>query len=277
MPAAHSPLASCLLPWLIGAVQQQPRVRGSADELPVRGERAVAAHVPKGLPVVVVDVPFSIGQVGNGANPSPESVPYVLCHSKTSLPLGAPVAESCLSPTERPAERERTNGQEGNMELLKRIQELLRTKEVTADFEADDELSFQARTGPISVRMRITAREEALVVCAHIPIFAPPNARQRMCEALSLANWQLRFARFEMDASDGELRCRADMPLYDAVPTDKQLTRLMYSVWSISEQYAPALVEVMTSDTDPAIAIARVEEPSHTTSERPRTSDLTVN
>ena len=98
-----------------------------------------------------------------------------------------------------------------------------------------------------------------------------------MCEAISLANWQLRFARFELDAEDGELRCRADWVLYDGVPTDKQLTRLIYSVWSITERYVPALVEVMMGQADPAVAIAQVELPEPESIRRQQKTDLTVN
>ena len=163
------------------------------------------------------------------------------------------------------------------MELLKRIQELLRTKDVTAEIDKDGELTFLARTGPVSVRMVISVTDSAVIVRALIPLFAPVHRRQAMYEAMSLANWQLRFARFEMDAEDGELRCRADMPLYDGVPTDQQLTRLIYCVWNITERYAPALVEVMTGQADPAIAIAKAEETRIQPARRKQGTDLTVN
>lgn len=163
------------------------------------------------------------------------------------------------------------------MELLKRIQELLRTKDVTAEFDKDSELTFLARTGPVSVRMRISVREKAIIATCFIPIFVPVQRRASMCEAISIANWQLRFARLEMDHEDGELRCRADMPLYDGVPTDEQLTRLMYSVWSITERYAPALVEVMTGQEEPAVAIAKAEQPEIEPVRRRKEVDLTVN
>jgi hypothetical protein len=163
------------------------------------------------------------------------------------------------------------------VELLKRIQELLRTKDVTAEFESDGELGFLARTGPISVRIRINVRESAIIVTSFIPLFTPAERRAAMCEAISLANFNLRFARFEMDAEDGELRCRADFPLYDGVPTDQQLTRLTFSVWSISERYAAALVDVMMGQSEPAIAIARVEQPEIEPIRRKQERDLTVN
>jgi hypothetical protein len=163
------------------------------------------------------------------------------------------------------------------MELLKRIQELLRTKDVTAEIEGDDGLTFLGRTGPVSVRIRISVREKAIIVCSFIPIFVPAQRRAAMCQALSLANWQLRFARFEMDAEDGEVRCRADWVLYDGVPTDSQLTRLIYCVWSVTERYAPALVEVMTGQAEPAVAIARVETLETEPISRKQSTDLTVN
>ena len=97
------------------------------------------------------------------------------------------------------------------MELLKRIQELLRTKDVTAEIDKDGELMFIAMCGPVSVRIVITATDSAIIVRGYIPLFVPTQRRAVMCEALSRANWQLRFARFEMDAEDGELRCRADL------------------------------------------------------------------
>ena len=164
-----------------------------------------------------------------------------------------------------------------SVELLKRIQELLRTKDVTAEIDKDGELTFLARTGPLSVRIRISVREKAIIVCSFIPIFVPVQRRAAMCQAISLANWQLRFARFEMDAEDGEVRCRADWVLYDGVPTDQQLTRLIYCVWSVTERYAPALVEVMTGQADPAVAIARVETPEIEPVQRKQGTDLTVN
>ena len=163
------------------------------------------------------------------------------------------------------------------MELLKRIQELLRTKDVSAEIESDGEISFLTRTGPIGVRIRISVREKAIIVCSFIPIFVTVQRRAAMCEAMSLANWQLRFARFEMDHEDGEVRCRADWVLYDGVPTDQQLTHLIYCVWSVTERYAPALVEVMTGQTDPAVAIARVEQPQTEPIRGKQETDLTVN
>jgi hypothetical protein len=161
------------------------------------------------------------------------------------------------------------------MELQKRIVELLRTKDVTAEIH-DGDVQFLAKCETTSIRIRITVDDAALVVRGFIPFFVPANRRQAVCEALSLANWQLKFVRFEMDSDDGELRCRGDMVLYDGVPTDKQITSLVYAVWSNTERYAPALLQVMVAGADPELAIGMAEENK---GERPqqRISDLTVN
>jgi hypothetical protein len=167
-------------------------------------------------------------------------------------------------------------GQEGKVDLLKRIQELLRQRDVTSVTIDDDGLIFQAHCSPTSIRIRISVSDAAMVVRGFIPFFVPGNSRQAIYEALSLANWQLRFVRFEMDSDDGELRCRGDMPLFDAVLTDKQITNLIYAVWSNTERYAPALLDVMIAGKNPALAIGLAEENE---GERPqqRISDLTVN
>ena len=162
------------------------------------------------------------------------------------------------------------------MELQKRIVELLRTKDVTAEIYEGDVL-FLAKCGSTSVRIIISVTEASLVVRAYIPFFVPATRRTAITEALSLANWQLRFARIELDSDDGELRCRADMPLYDAVPTDKQLTNLIYAVWSNTERYAPALLQVMVAGTDPALAIGIAEEDEEEQPQQTRNTDLTVN
>jgi hypothetical protein len=162
------------------------------------------------------------------------------------------------------------------MELLKRIVELLRTKDVTAEIR-DGDIQYLAMCETTSVRIRISVSESALVVRAFIPVFAPANRRQAVCEALNLANWQLRYVRFEMDSDDGELRCRGDLPLFDAVPTDKQITNVVYAVWSNTERYAPALLQVMVAGADPALAIGIVEENEGERPQQTRNPNLTVN
>ena len=164
------------------------------------------------------------------------------------------------------------------MELLKRIQALLERKEVIATFDGNDELMFFALCESLSVRIQIRVTDKLLTVRGHFPMFVPAHRRLAMCEAISLINWQLRMARFELDASDGELRCRTDFPLHgDATPTDEQLARLIYSVWNVSERYCSGLVEIMTSSADPAMVIARLEGAAeHPTPSAPPL-DLNVN
>jgi len=163
------------------------------------------------------------------------------------------------------------------VELRKRIEELLRQRDVTSVTIDDDGLFFQAKCEPTSIRIRISVSDAAMVVRGLIPFFVPANRRQAICEAINLANWQLKFVRFEMDSDDGELRCRGDMPLFDGVPTDKQLTNLIYAIWSNTERYAPAFLQVMVAGADPALAIGIAEENEGEQPQQSRNTDLTVN
>src|ERR1035437_3005046 len=162
------------------------------------------------------------------------------------------------------------------MELLKRIVELLKTNDVTAEIH-DGDVQFLAKCDSTSIRIRISISDVGLVGRGFIPFFVPANRRQAVCEALSLANWQLKFVRFEMDSDDGELRCRGEMAFFDAVPTDKQITNVVYAVWSNTERYAPAFLQVMVAGADPALAIGIAEENEGERPQQARNTDLTVN
>jgi hypothetical protein len=162
------------------------------------------------------------------------------------------------------------------MELLQRVQKLLHEKDVTATIN-DGELFFQVRFGPVSGRIRISASKSAFTVCAHLGLFVPSHRIAAMYEAISRANWQLIFFRFECDSSDGELRLRGDMPRYGTDPSDEQVTHLCYRCWAVAIQYAPALVQIMTSDVEPEVAISRVEQSGDERPQQPRNTDLSVN
>ena len=77
----------------------------------------------------------------------------------------------------------------------------------------------------------------------------------------------------------GEIRCRADCPLAaDVESSEYQLTRIIKGVWEISERYSPAILEVITTVDDPALAIARVEADFHEPRKSPQAAaDMSVN
>jgi hypothetical protein len=162
------------------------------------------------------------------------------------------------------------------MELLQHVQKLLQDNDVTATIN-DGELFFHARFGPVAGRIRVSASQSAFTVCAHLGLFVPANRIAAMYEGISRANWQLIFLRFECDSSDGELRLRGDMPRYGTDPSDEQVTHLCYRCWAVAIQYAPALVQIMTSNCDPDSAIAKVEGTEQERPQQPRNTDLTVN
>jgi hypothetical protein len=161
-------------------------------------------------------------------------------------------------------------------QLLQRIQQLLREKlEVNAVFE-DGDLFFLGKCGPVTARISITATESVLTVCGHFPVFANASRRPAACEALALINWG-QFAHFALD-TDGEIVCIAQLVLYDATPTDKQISRVVYQVWSSLERFAAPLVEILTTQSDPALTLARAKQSRTQAAVIPvRTTDVTIN
>ncbi len=161
--------------------------------------------------------------------------------------------------------------------LQQRIIGLLRERDVTHVMIDDDDLVFQANAIPTSIRIRISISDSALVVRGFIPFFVPKSRRPAMAEAICRAVWQLKFAVFEMDWDDGELRCRADIPLFGTDPTDEQINNLIYAVWANCETYCSAFLEVMVANADPALAIVKVEETEEERPQQARNTDLSVN
>jgi hypothetical protein len=217
------------------------------------------------LVVGIEDVLFAIWQFRNRTNTPSKAIVNSLCH-KSSLGMCAPAHPCPLNQGERNLLRERTNGLEESMELLNRVQKLLLQGDVSSDIK-DNDLFVQARCETLGFRLRVTVTDSAFIVCAHLGLYCPIYRRAAMYEAISRANWQLRLSRLEMDSQDGELRLRADMPLYGAELTDDQIRRLISCVWSNAEIYAPALLQLMTTEIEPSVAIERVEGGSLRSSE----------
>lgn len=164
---------------------------------------------------------------------------------------------------------------------LQRVQQriigLLRERDVTHVTVEDNDLIFQANANPTSIRVRISISDSALVVRGFIPFFVPKSRRPAMAEAICRAVWQLKFAVFEMDWDDGELRCRADLPLFGAEPTDEQINKLIYAVWANCETYCSAFLNVMVAGADPSLEVAKVEETEEERPQPSRNTDLSVN
>jgi hypothetical protein len=147
---------------------------------------------------------------------------------------------------------------EESMELLNRVQELLLQGDVSSDIKEND-LFVQARCETLGFRLRVTVTDAELIVCAHLGLFCPIYRRSAMWEGVCLANWELKFSRLEVDPQDGEIRVRVDMPLNGFELSDSQIKRLITSVWSNVEIYAPAVLQLMTTEIEPRVAIERVE------------------
>lgn len=129
---------------------------------------------------------------------------------------------------------------------------------VTGLLVEQTQLSAYIHTGAVGARLVIRHSDDVLRVQIAIPIFVPLYHRAAMAEALARANWDLAGA-FVMDYSDGEIRYKVSIPLYEAVPNDNQLRWLIFGCINTVDCYSMALMEVATGATTAEHAINRAE------------------
>jgi hypothetical protein len=106
------------------------------------------ADPPERLQIPIINMLLSIGQRCHAPDPSSKSIPNSFCH-KSSLHRHASLPKPLLHQLRSKPVPDAPIRWRNPMETLKRIQELLRTKDVTAEIEDDDGLTFLGRAGTL--------------------------------------------------------------------------------------------------------------------------------
>ncbi len=109
--------------------------------------------------------------------------------------------------------------------------------------------------------MIVISEERDFIMCLTVlPILIPIGKRLAMAELICRANYGLNYGNFEMDFSDGELRCRTTIntDTLEIVPL-KQIHILLHSNIHLMGRYIPAIMAVSYAGVSAAEAIAKVE------------------
>jgi hypothetical protein len=142
--------------------------------------------------------------------------------------------------------------------LVERVELILIQHGITP--RSDDEMVITNITcGAVGCKLRVGPADQMLRCLIALPLLVPPEQRPAMVELLCRINYNLFSGAFEMDMNDGELRFRNALPLIDGVPTDEQLTWLVFWSWGLVKRYSSALLDVLTGVCSAAEAIAKVE------------------
>lgn len=103
------------------------------------------------------------------------------------------------------------------------------------------------------------AQGEVVSFLAISPREAPEQERERMMELLTRANYGLRCTAFELDLSDGQVRCRAGVHVSPEDLTVDIVQKLVYVTMVAMDKYYPAIAGVLLSGKSPATLIEGIE------------------
>ncbi len=107
----------------------------------------------------------------------------------------------------------------------------------------------------------VVSEERDFIMCLTVlPVLIPESKRLVIAELLCRANYGLNYGNFEMDFSDGELRCRTTIntDTLEIVPL-RQIHILLHSNIHLMGRYIPAIMAVTYGGLSAAAAIAKVE------------------
>ena len=76
----------------------------------------------------------------------------------------------------------------------------------------------------------IKARADDLYVITVLPIGADEKTKAAVAELITRINYALIVGKFEMDYSDGEIRCSTYLMVNDSIPTLSQIKDILYLI-----------------------------------------------
>ena len=102
--------------------------------------------------------------------------------------------------------------------------------------------------------------EDLLVFFSVAPDDVPEDRRAAVAEYLTRANYGLPLGNFEMDWSDGEVRCRTSVHIADAPLTLGVIRSIVATNLGLMMRYLPGLLAVVRDEAGPEAAVAAAED-----------------
>jgi hypothetical protein len=120
-------------------------------------------------------------------------------------------------------------------------------------------VTLKAKSAAFEVRLLVNESWEVIQCHVQLPVWVPEEKRGAMCEAITRANYALPIGSFEMDMSDGELRCTAGIDVEDGELSTTMVHNLIGACMNPADRYYPAFMRVIYADATPETAIDEVE------------------
>lgn len=120
-------------------------------------------------------------------------------------------------------------------------------------------IGYSGTNGQIAGYAQVAIQSEQFIFYAVSPVKAPEDARLRLAEFLTRANYGLRIGNFELDFNDGEVRYKSSIDFEGEALTPALIRNAMYPAVQTMDHYLAGLMAVMYGGKTPAEAIAEIE------------------
>jgi len=130
-------------------------------------------------------------------------------------------------------------------------------------------LGYSGKNGNWQCFAQAKEKTEQCIFYSICPVKAPEPKRPHMAEFIARANYGLVIGNFELDYDDGEIRYKTSIDVEDDRLSSALMKHLVYANILTMDQYMPGIMAVLYAGTEPALAIAQVENEG---SEEPESS-----
>lgn len=91
----------------------------------------------------------------------------------------------------------------------------------------------------------IIINEDSFLVYLILPMTADKEVQKEMTEFLTRINYGLESCNFEMDFSDGEIRCKCFCNCADTVPTNQQISNCIFFNTATVNNYGNGIAKIL--------------------------------
>ncbi len=120
-------------------------------------------------------------------------------------------------------------------------------------------LQFQGDNGRWRCHAKVREAEKQFIFYSICPINASQEKRLAVAEFLIRANYDLSIGKFELDFTDGEIRCKTSVDLEERQLDSPLLKRLVYINLALMDSYLPGIESVIYKEVSAVDAIAQIE------------------
>ena len=120
-------------------------------------------------------------------------------------------------------------------------------------------LHFQGDNGRWFCHAKVREAQKQFIFYSICPINASQEKRLAVAEFLIRANYDLSIGKFELDFTDGEIRCKTSVDLEERQLDSPLLKRLVYINLALMDSYLPGIESVIYKDVSAVDAIAQIE------------------